>query len=210
MQPADLKRRNLRTLGASLTVVAAMVGLSFASVPLYRIFCQVTGFGGTPQRATQLSETVGERTMTIRFTADLSPELPWEFAPEVHKVEVKVGEAAMVRFRARNLSGKPLVGTATFNVSPDKAGTYFDKVQCFCFTRQLLQAGEEAFLPVTFFVDPSIEADPKLSDVRTITLSYTFFRAANQHLDGVARNDYQSQTGTSPGSHPVDLPAAQN
>lgn len=210
MQPADLKRRNLRTLGASLTVVAAMVGLSFASVPLYRIFCQVTGFGGTPQRSTQLSETVGERTMTIRFTADLSPELPWEFAPEVNKVEVKVGEAAMVRFRARNLSGTPLVGTATFNVSPDKAGTYFDKVQCFCFTRQLLQAGEEAFLPVTFFVDPSIEADPNLSDVRTITLSYTFFRAANQHLDGVARNDYQSQTGISPGSHPVDLPAAQN
>lgn len=200
MQSPELQRRNRRTLAASLAVVAAMVGLSFASVPLYRVFCQVTGFGGTPQRVAQLSDTVGERTMTIRFTADLSPELPWEFAPEVGKVEVKVGEAAMVRFRAKNLSRTPLVGTATFNVSPDKAGPYFDKVQCFCFTRQLLQAGEEEFLPVTFFVDPSIVDDPNLSEVRTITLSYTFFRAANQHLDGVARNDYQGQTGTSPGS----------
>jgi cytochrome c oxidase assembly protein subunit 11 len=210
MQSPDLKRRNRRTLGAALAVVVAMVGLSFASVPLYRVFCQVTGFGGTPQRVAALSDTVGERTMTIRFTADLSPELPWEFAPEVGKVEVKVGEAAMVRFRAKNLSRTPVVGTATFNVTPDKAGAYFDKVQCFCFTRQALAGGQEEFLPVTFFVDPAIEDDPNLSEVRTITLSYTFFRAANQHLDGVARNDYQGQTGTSPGSLPAALPAAQN
>jgi cytochrome c oxidase assembly protein subunit 11 len=188
-------RRNGAVAVTMFAVVAAMIGLSFASVPLYRVFCNATGFGGTPQIAAGVKGEVGERTVVIRFNADVSPELPWQFAPEVQKMTVKVGEPNEVRFRARNLSKEAIVGTATFNVQPDKAGLYFDKVQCFCFTRQKLEPGQEAELPVTFFVDPAISEDDENDDVKTITLSYTFFRAANQHLDGTARNDYQGGAG---------------
>jgi cytochrome c oxidase assembly protein subunit 11 len=174
-------------------VALGMVGLAFASVPLYRLFCQVTGFGGTTQVAEIAPEAVGERTIKVRFNADVNPALPWIFQPEVREVAVKVGEQKLVFFRARNLSAQPVSGTATFNVTPLKAGAYFDKVQCFCFDEQRLAPGEEVEMGVSFFVDPAIMDDPGLDDVSAITLSYTFFRslddpAASDDPDGSAAN----------------------
>lgn len=179
------KSPNNARLGIILAgVVVAGVGLSFASVPFYRLFCQVTGFGGT----TQISETgpagVIDRRMTIRFNADTDPALPWSFQPVQREITVRVGEQAIAFFRAANHGAEPIVGTATFNVTPFKAGGYFDKIDCFCFSEQRLEPGATADLPVTFFVDPAIASDPKLDDVNTITLSYTFFRSQAQAVPG--------------------------
>jgi cytochrome c oxidase assembly protein subunit 11 len=157
-----------------------MVALSFAAVPLYRVFCQVTGYGGTTQRASAGADRVLDRTMEIRFNADVNSELPWSFRPERRSVEVKVGETKLATFHAQNLSGETITGSAVFNVTPDKAGKYFVKIQCFCFTQQVLRPHESADLPVSFYVDPAIAQDRDLDDVSTITLSYTFYRAPNQ------------------------------
>ena len=167
-------RRNTRTALVLTCVFAGMVGLSFAAVPLYRLFCQVTGFGGTTQVAEVAPEAVAE-TIKVRFNADRSPELPWAFKPSQVEVEVKVGERAMAYYTAENLSDTAVSGTATFNVTPLKAGKYFSKIACFCFTEQTLQPGERVEMPVDYFVDPAILDDPNLADVTTITLSYTFF-----------------------------------
>ncbi len=168
-------RANKR-LGLTLVgVVAGMIGAAYASVPLYQLFCQVTGFGGTTQVAEALPEKAGERIITVRFNADVDPNLPWAFQPVQREMTVKVGESGLAYFSARNLSGGSTVGTATFNVTPLKAGQYFNKVQCFCFTEQRLAAGASADMPVSFFVDPAIDEDPNLQEVKTITLSYTFF-----------------------------------
>lgn len=174
MQPSRCRRHAL--VAISLTaVVAAMAGLSFAAVPLYRLFCQVTGYGGTTQEVKAAPGKVGDRVIAIEFNADVSPALPWRFRPVQRRVSPAVGERALVYYRAENLSDKALTGTATFNVTPHKAGVYFDKIECFCFTEQHLGAGESADLPVSFFIDPKIVGDPNLDDVNTITLSYTFF-----------------------------------
>ena len=170
------KRSNGRVALLLCGLVAGMVGLSFASVPLYRLFCQVTGFGGTTQQAEVAPETVAERLMTIRFNADINPALPWAFQPEQREVTVRIGESGLAFYRARNLSSEPVTGTATFNVTPLKAGLYFSKIDCFCFIEQRLEPGEEVAMGVSFFVDPSILEDRNLDDVTTITLSYTFFR----------------------------------
>ncbi|MGF1611479.1 MAG: cytochrome c oxidase assembly protein [Kiloniellales bacterium] len=161
-------------------VAVGMVGLAFASVPLYRLFCQVTGFGGTPQVASSAPEEISERVMKVRFNADVSPALPWAFQPEVREMEVKVGEQKLIFFRARNLSARETSGTATFNVTPLKTGQYFSKVQCFCFNEQRLAPGQEVEMGVSFFVDPAIVDNPGLDDVTTITLSYTFFRSLDE------------------------------
>jgi cytochrome c oxidase assembly protein subunit 11 len=178
--------RNRRTGLLLFTVVIGMVALAFASVPLYRLFCEVTGFGGTPQRveADAAPAAPSERVVTVRFNADVHSGLPWSFQPAQRAVEVKVGEQALAFYRATNHADRPVTGTATFNVTPDKAGAYFDKIECFCFTEQTLQPGQTVEMPVTFYVDPAILADRGLDDVDTITLSYTFFRAA----DDAARN----------------------
>ncbi|MFC7334300.1 cytochrome c oxidase assembly protein [Rhodocista pekingensis] len=177
MSPA---RRN-RVMAAALGgVVAGMVGLSFAAVPLYDLFCRVTGFGGTPQVAQGPAGRVLDRTMTIRFNADVNRSLPWGFRPAVNTTEVRVGEPALTTFHARNDGAVPVVGTATYNVTPDKAGIYFNKIQCFCFTEQRLEPGQEIDMPVYFYVDPAIADDPGMADVHTITLSYTFFKAVDQ------------------------------
>lgn len=169
--------RNART-GLLLTgIVAGMVGLSFAAVPLYRLFCQVTGYGGTTQVAETVPAAVAERKITVRFNADVDPDLPWSFGPMQRAVTVRVGEPGMAFYRARNRSGQTTVGAATFNVTPLKAGQYFNKVQCFCFDEQKLAPGQEAEMGVSFFVDPAILEDRNLDEVKTITLSYTFFRA---------------------------------
>ena len=180
--------RNARTGLALSAVVLGMVALAFASVPLYRLFCQVTGFGGTPQRIeaeAAPAEAVSSRIVTIRFNADVNSSLPWSFQPVQRSLELRVGERALAFERATNHSDRRVTGTATFNVTPDKAGPYFDKIQCFCFTEQTLAAGQTVDMPVSFYVDPAILNDRGLDDVDTITLSYTFFRAA----DDAARSE---------------------
>lgn len=179
----SLKRRKAATALVLVSVVAGMVGLSFAAVPLYRLFCQVTGYGGTVQRAAIAPGAASDRVIIVRFNADVDPKLPWRFEPGQTAVKVRLGEQSLAYFRATNLSGMPMTGQAVFNVTPLKAGLYFDKVQCFCFDEQHLAPGATAELPVTFFVDPDIAKDRNLDDVNTITLSYTFYRGKD---DGAA------------------------
>jgi len=175
-----------RSVGSSkaLTVmlcavaVASMVGLSYAAVPLYRLFCQVTGYGGTTQVAQHGPATPGQRMMTVRLDANVSSGLAWDFRPVTRSIDLRVGESVLAHYRATSLSDRRTVGTATFNVTPLSAGQYFNKVECFCFTEQRLAAGESADLPVSFFIDPAIEQDHDFDGVRTITLSYTYFPAA--------------------------------
>ena len=175
----DNRKKNRLTAMVLFTVAGGMVGLAFAAVPLYKLFCQVTGFGGTPKIAAQPPAAApSDRTITVRFDANANPALPWRFLPEKTQVTVRAGEPALAFYRATNLSDAPLTGTATFNVTPFKAGEYFSKIDCFCFTEQHLAAGEEVAMGVRFFVDPGIFTDPNTQDVTTITLSYTFFPAA--------------------------------
>ncbi len=193
------KRRNART-GVVLTgIVAGMIGLSFASVPLYRLFCQVTGYGGTTQVAEAAPGAVAERVIKVRFNADTAPGLPWYFKPVQREIALKVGESGLAYYRARNLAAVAVTGTSTFNVTPLKAGRYFSKVQCFCFTEQRLEAGQELDMAVSFFVDPEILSDRNLDDVKTITLSYTFVRApgdenAEAEPAGVGHNGRQQSS----------------
>ncbi len=176
MAETTAQSRNLRVAVLLGGLVCGMVGLAFASVPLYRLFCQVTGFAGTTQVAESLPSEVADRVIKVRFNSDVSPALPWSFQPEQREVALRVGEQGLVFYRARNLSDRPVTGTATFNVTPLKAGQYFSKVQCFCFEEQRLMPGQEMQMGVSFFVDPAIMEDRGLDDVKTITLSYTFFR----------------------------------
>jgi len=183
MGDRDERRTAARNAGTGLALsllVCAMVGLAFASVPLYRLFCQVTGYGGTTQVAAAAPEAVSERRITVRFNADVNPQLPWQFQPIDRAVTVRVGEPGLAFYRAVNLADRPVTGTATFNVTPLKAGQYFDKTQCFCFDEQRLEAGERVEMGVSFFIDPAILDDRNLDDVSTVTLSYTFFRSPGQ------------------------------
>ncbi len=172
-------RRKNRAFAVTLFAVAgAMVGLTFASVPLYRLFCQVTGFGGTPRVGAAVEAVpVSERTITVFFDANVNASLPWQFRPVQRRMRVRAGETVLAFYRASNESQGPLTGTATFNVTPYKAAIYFSKVDCFCFTEQRLEPGQVVEMPVSFFVDPAIFSDPDTREVRSITLSYTFFRA---------------------------------
>jgi len=171
-----LARRNGRTAALAALLVAAMVGLAFASVPLYRIFCQVTGLGGTTQVAAdgRAPGTVG-RMISVRFDANTSSALPWRFEPVDTRRRVAIGARNIALYTARNLSGRAVAGTATFNVTPSQAGQYFTKIQCFCFTEQTLLPGEEVRMPVIFYVDPAILDDPSAREISEITLSYTFY-----------------------------------
>ncbi|HLZ67776.1 MAG TPA: cytochrome c oxidase assembly protein [Aliidongia sp.] len=183
--------RNRRTLALLVAVIAAMTGLAFASAPLYRVFCQATGFDGTTQRAAAAPGAVGGKLFTVRFNADVSPSLPWRFQPVQPYVRVHPGEQTLVAFRATNVSDHPITGTASFNVTPLIVGPYFDKIECFCFTEQTLQPGESADLPVTFFVSPEILKDKNTRELDAITLSYTFFQAKNP-----AKPTAESRSGT--------------
>jgi cytochrome c oxidase assembly protein subunit 11 len=155
-------------------IVAAMVGLAFASVPLYRIFCEFTGFDGTPARAASAPGAVAGQ-VGVRFDANIHPGLPWRFEPEQTTVRVQPGAPTKIFYKAQNLSARTWTGQAVFNVSPDQVGKYFKKIQCFCFSEQTLKAGETVDMPVVFFVDPKIKQDPDTRDVDEITLSYTFY-----------------------------------
>ena len=159
-------------------LVVAMIGAAYASVPLYRLFCQVTGIDGTPRIATAPSTRVLERTVTIRFDANVAPDLPWRFAPVHTTAQVKIGENALAFYRATNTSDRPVRGMATFNVFPEQAAPFFNKLECFCFKEQLLQPGESLEMPVSFFVDPQMASDKDAYWVQHITLSYTFYPVA--------------------------------
>ncbi len=181
--PAD---KNTRTAMIVVTVVIGMVGMSFAAVPAYRIFCQITGWGGTTQRADSASGEILDRTITIRFDATTSKNLPWHFKPEQVSETLRIGETGLAYYEAENLSDTPVIGSATFNVQPAKAGLYFRKIECFCFTEQLLEPGERVSMPMTYYIDPAIAEEENLDDVTTITLSYTFYRNENAEREKLA------------------------
>jgi cytochrome c oxidase assembly protein subunit 11 len=171
--------KNQRTAVMLFGLVAGMLALSFAAVPLYDLFCRVTGYGGTTQVAEQVPVEVSDRRVTVRFTSNIGRNLPWSFRPKIRAVDIQVGESMLVAYQASNLASRPVTGTATFNVTPLKAGQYFNKVQCFCFNEQTLEPGRRMDMPVYFFVDPRFADDPEMADVSTITLSYTFFPVKN-------------------------------
>ncbi len=173
-QPRQGRRHNVVALSCA-GLVAAMVGLSFAAVPLYRMFCQVTGYGGTPQRAEAAPDTVLDQTIRIRFDSHVGNGLPWTFKPVERVIEVKIGEQALAFFKATNTSNAPAAGTAVFNVVPEQAGIYFAKIECFCFKQQTLAAGQSMEMPVSFFIDPALASDDDTKDISEITLSYTFY-----------------------------------
>ncbi len=185
----DTARRH-RRVGLSLAgLVVCMVALSFAAVPLYQIFCQVTGFGGTTQRAEKPADRVLDRTITVRFDANVERGLPWRFRPVQPSIKIKIGETGLAFYEAENTTDRAVVGTATFNVAPAAAGAYFSKIECFCFVEQTLKPGERVDMPVTFFVDPAIADDPEAAAITEITLSYTFFHAAGSPDLASARHE---------------------
>ena len=184
--PFDRARRNRRTFLAMIGVGLAMLGLGFASVPLYRIFCQQTGFNGTTQRAdagVDVQQATGHM-LSIRFDSNVQPGMPWQFRPERPTQTVTVGAKSMAIFVAKNMSDRPVTGTASFNVTPTQAGAYFTKIECFCFTQQTLQPGQEVRMPVLYYVDPKILADPDNKDTQEITLSYTFYPVEQRQKAG--------------------------
>jgi len=171
----DLARRNRKLAVTCVGVFGMMIGAAYAAVPLYDLFCRVTGFGGTTQVAEAASDVVIDRKITIRFDGNVNHTLPWDFKPAQRSVTLKMGETAQLAYLATNTGDEATVGTSTFNVSPPTAGAYFNKLDCFCFTEQALDSGETVEMPVVFFVDPEMDKDPELKSVKEITLSYTFF-----------------------------------
>ncbi|KAG5228129.1 hypothetical protein OIU78_009640 [Salix suchowensis] len=170
-------------------VVVAMVGSSYAAVPLYRRFCQATGYGGTVQRRESVEEkiarhskdgTVATREIAVKFNADVGDGMPWKFAPTQREVRVKPGESALAFYTAENRSSTPITGVSTYNVTPMKAAVYFNKIQCFCFEEQRLLPGEQIDMPVFFYIDPEFETDPKMDGINNIVLSYTFFKVSEE------------------------------
>jgi cytochrome c oxidase assembly protein subunit 11 len=172
--------RNSRLAWTMVAVVGGMLALSYAAVPLYEAFCKATGFAGTPLVAKEGERPVINRTVEVRFDSNTDANLPWRFQPVERSVKVHLGEEKLVFFRATNLSQRPIVGTATYNVTPEWTAGWFNKVQCFCFTEQLLQPGQSVDMPVLFFVDADMNKDRRYDDVRTITLSYTFYEAKTE------------------------------
>jgi cytochrome c oxidase assembly protein subunit 11 len=203
-QQAGAGTRRNRIMATSLAgVVAGMVGLSFAAVPLYRLFCAVTGYGGTPKIGLAAAPGATARTIAVRFNADTNPGLPWRFQPVAPEVRLPLGDERVAFYTARNLAGSPVTGVAVYNVTPEKVGKYFHKTACFCFNQQTLAAGQEMQFPVSFWVDPALAADPNTADVHTITLSYTFFRS----LGDAARSGDVETAGPHVGAR-AELPAS--
>ena len=181
---AGRRRKNALVVTVLLGILGGMGTLVYFAVPLYQLFCQVTGFGGTTRVATAAPDAAGAAAITVRFDANVAPDLPWKFIPP-KPVRIRLGEEHLVAFEAVNRSDEPILGTAIFNVTPFKSGEYFNKIECFCFTEQFLMPGESKKFPVTFFVDPGIADDPNAVDVSAITLSYTFFNKGE-----AARDEY--------------------
>jgi len=189
---AGTSSKNNRTLGIALGfVVAGMVAMAFAAVPLYELFCRVTGYGGTTQIAGAAPDVISEREITIRFDANTAPGLAWDFGPEEKSMPIRVGESGLAFYKAANIGDAVSTGVATFNVTPLRAGKYFNKVACFCFNEQALDPGEEMLMGVSFFVDPAMLDDRDMDTIETITLSYTFFAAPGEEETAA-----QSESGT--------------
>ena len=170
-------------------VVLGMLGLSFAAVPLYKAFCQATGFGGTTQVAEKAPTKPGTRKLVVRFDNNVASGLPWHFEPETPSVTLRTGETATVFYKVTNLSDRPTAGLASYNVSPDQAGSYFNKLACFCFSEQHLGPHETAEWPVVFFLDPALETDETMANVGGVTLSYTFFAVKDDKPSGTPAAD---------------------
>ena len=176
-----MKDKNARLAWTMVAIVGGMLALAYAAVPLYEIFCKATGFAGTPVVAQEENgRPVLGRTVIVRFDSNVDPNLPWRFEPVEREVKVHLGEEKLVYFRATNRSQRPIVGTAVYNVTPEASAKWFNKLQCFCFTEQLLQPGQSVDMPVVFFVDSDMDKDRRYDDVRTITLSYTFYEAKTE------------------------------
>ena len=186
-----MKRSNTVLAGGLAATILGMVGLSFAAVPLYRIFCEATGYAGTPQIRGAAGPGASAGGMLVRFNANTSPGLKWRFEPGQSEAAVKLGEDRLAFYVGRNQSTQTVTGTATYNVTPEKVGRYFHKTQCFCFDEQTLTPGQQVEFPLSFWVDPAIATDPDTRDVKEITLSYTFFRS----LDDAARNGGLERAG---------------
>jgi cytochrome c oxidase assembly protein subunit 11 len=169
------KTGNGAVVAMCCSFVIGMGAMAYAAVPLYEMFCKATGYGGTTQRVEQASDVILDQTIKVRFDANTGPGLPWTFEPVQREVELKIGETVQILYKARNNSSKATTGQATFNVTPEQTGAYFNKVQCFCFTETTLQPGEEMEMPVVFFVDPEIVKAVETKGIHTITLSYTFY-----------------------------------
>ncbi len=191
----DLAKKNAKTAFSVVAIVCFMIGLSFASVPLYSVFCRVTGWSGTTQKAEILPnvEDIIDRDITVRFDGNTARDLPWNFRPEDLSVNIKLGERGFSNFVAVNRSNTPTAGTATFNVTPLKAGKYFHKIQCFCFDEQVLEPNQKVNMPVLFYVDPKMHEDRNMDDVKVITLSYSFFKADSQALDNALETFYDDE-----------------
>ena len=172
--------KNARLAWSLAAAVGGMLALAYAASPLYDMFCRATGFGGTPQVAQESERPVLSRTVNVRFDSNVDANLPWRFTPLEREVKVKLGEERLVHYRVTNASQRPIVGTSTYNVTPETSGPWFNKLQCFCFTEQLLLPGQSMDMPVVFFVDPEMDKDRRYDNVRTITLSYTFFEAKTE------------------------------
>jgi cytochrome c oxidase assembly protein subunit 11 len=173
----DTRRANRLVAGIFAAVAAGMVGMSFAAIPLYRAFCQATGYGGTPKIGEAAAPGGNGGTIRVRFNADIYPGLPWTFEPDQIEVVVPLGEDHLASYTAHNKAKSPVTGVALYNVTPEKAAKYFHKTACFCFNQQTLEGGQTMDFPLSFWVDPAIGTDPNTRDVQTVTLSYTFFHA---------------------------------
>jgi cytochrome c oxidase assembly protein subunit 11 len=202
MSDVAVARAKRRTAFIAGGVALGMIGLAYASVPLYRMFCQATGFGGTTGRAeaaalpdSMVLRALGGRTVKVRFDSNVSPDVPWKFAPKVNDVTVKIGEKRLAFYTATSMSSVATTGRAGFNVSPDTAGKYFRKIECFCFTEQTLKPGETVDMPVTFFIDPAILDDPDAKKIDEITLSYTFFPVDNPSAKPVSASSSTTVPG---------------
>lgn len=184
-----MQNKNSRLLVILGSVAVSMVGAAYAAVPLYNLFCQVTGYGGTTQTADVAATEILDRTVEVRFDASMERGLPWTFEPVEPSMTVRIGETALAFYRATNNSSEPVTGMASYNVTPFKAAPYFSKLECFCFTEQTLQPGESVEMPVLFFVDPLIDESRRMDDVHTITLSYTFFEQDADDQSATGRRD---------------------
>jgi len=171
---------NRKTVYILIGVAIAMLCLGFASKPLYDTFCKVTGYGGTTRVADDNTSEILDRKVTVKFDANVSPDLPWAFSPEQADLTVQLGQSGLAYYKVKNRSDKPVIGTATFNVTPIKAAPFFIKTECFCFTEQRIEPGQEVTMPVLFFVDPQLDDEARHKDIREITLSYTFFRVETE------------------------------
>ena len=187
--------KNARLAWTLAAAVSGMLALAYAASPLYDMFCRATGFGGTPQVAQEGERPILSRTVNVRFDSNVDANLPWRFTPLEREVKVKLGEERLVHYRVTNVSQRPIVGTSTYNVTPETAGAWFNKLQCFCFTEQLLLPGQSMDMPVVFFVDPEMDKDRRYDNIRTITLSYTFFEAKTERAKTLLGSTPADATG---------------